>query len=434
MINFLKSFFFRKGKQGLQPECLPILARLFNEEYYLKNNPDVLQSRKNPFDHYVKHGFKERRLPCAESEITDAVTRASESQSYTTSIVEYKGAFAKAKIETLYEKKLVMPYHSKGNFFFKEISQHIANAAIEAGFDAKLIDEKEFKELKKNKDTHCFFVAPQEFFFLGRKDNLHRHAKSFIPNVTYLLAEQPQTVFFLSQLEYVFDDAHIVDMNFHASAYLQSLGVKCHYLPLGWSESLESDRTRHFGKSATGMHIPQQAYLVDGTNTALNRPIDAVFVGNGCERRQSFFASYAAQLSNFDMAVFMPDWKVPHASGGLATLDANDSIALCQRSKIFLNIHRDNFEYFEWHRICMIGFLSGSLVLTEPVFKVPEFRSGVHYLECTLEQMPEKIDWLLNTEEGREQLSQIALAGREAYLQTSMAEPLRNYLTFIFRG
>jgi len=216
----------------------------------------------------------------------------------------------------------------------------------------------------------------------------------------------------------------------HVATYLRSLGVECHYLSLGYIDSLKSDEIREFGQSAEDMYLPQKVFE-QGVPKLEERPVDAVFIGNGCERRQKFFGEHAEYLSNFNMSVFMPDWKIPHAAGGLATLDANDSLALCQRSKIFLNIHRDDFEYFEWHRICMRGFLSGALVLTEPVFKVPEFESGVHYLECSLEEMPEKINWLLNSNEGQEVLMQVSAAGREAYLNTSMPRSMSGYLSFV---
>lgn len=430
MIHFLKSFFSSIGKKNLPPACVEVLGELFDEEYYLENNADAAKSRLEPLDHYLEFGFGQRRQLCAESDIAKALLIASENSSNRNAVVEYQNEQDSGVSSN---SRLVLPYHTKGNFFFKEISQHIADAAIEVGFDAVLMDEKEFKELRVCSGIHCFFVAPQEFFYLGKKDRLHEHAKKFMPTVTYLLAEQPQTVFFLSQLEYIFDDVHIVDMNFHVATYLRSLKIPCHYFPLGWASSLEKNKQNGFGESIENMYLPEAALSKNDNSLddMDNRPIDVVFIGNGCKRRQRFFNEYAEPLSNFNMTVFAPDWQIPHSSGGLATLDVNDSITLCQRSKIFLNIHRDDFEYFEWHRICMRGFLSGALVLTEPVFSVPEFEAGTHYLQCTLDEMPEKMEWLLNTKDGQKTLKHVSEAGRQAYLGTSMASSVSSYLSFV---
>ena len=36
---------------------------LFDEQYYLKHNPDVKNSRISPIDHYLYFGYKEGRNP-----------------------------------------------------------------------------------------------------------------------------------------------------------------------------------------------------------------------------------------------------------------------------------------------------------------------------------------------------------------------------------
>ncbi|MBN2357276.1 glycosyltransferase [candidate division KSB1 bacterium] len=47
------------------PKRLILQSGLFDQEYYLKNNPDVAQNTKNPLRHFIRHGGFEGCKPCA---------------------------------------------------------------------------------------------------------------------------------------------------------------------------------------------------------------------------------------------------------------------------------------------------------------------------------------------------------------------------------
>ncbi len=53
----LRDFLLRTNKHYINPN--PI----FDGEYYLEENPDVAETKSNPFLHYLKHGWKEQRDP-----------------------------------------------------------------------------------------------------------------------------------------------------------------------------------------------------------------------------------------------------------------------------------------------------------------------------------------------------------------------------------
>jgi hypothetical protein len=65
-----------------------------------------------------------------------------------------------------------------------------------------------------------------------------------------------------------------------------------------------------------------------------------------------------------------------------------------------LNIHRDEFPYFEWHRVMMMGIEQGALVLSEPCLPSPGVEPGRHFLTATLDQMPEVLSRLLGSSDG----------------------------------
>jgi hypothetical protein len=88
-------------------------------------------------------------------------------------------------------------------------------------------------------------------------------------------------------------------------------------------------------------------------------------------------------------------------------------VGLAQRSKLLLNIHRDEFPYFEWHRMVCQGIWHRTLVVSEPCFRVPWLIPGQHYLECDAANMPELIDWLLNTDEGMAKAESVRAAALE---------------------
>ena len=73
---------------------------------------------------------------------------------------------------------------------------------------------------------------------------------------------------------------------------------------------------------------------------------------------------------------------------------------MAQRSKIHLNIHRDDVTYFEWHRMVLLGIWQKALMVTEPCFKVPGLNPGEHYFEGDISELPDAIEWFLETEEG----------------------------------
>ena len=80
--------------------------------------------------------------------------------------------------------------------------------------------------------------------------------------------------------------------------------------------------------------------------------------------------------------------------------------ALLQRSKVLLNIHRDDNSYFEWWRL-MQAFWQKTLVVTEPCVPHAIYRPGVHYLEEAPRHIPHLVDWVVRSPEGQAKADEV---------------------------
>jgi hypothetical protein len=72
-----------------------------------------------------------------------------------------------------------------------------------------------------------------------------------------------------------------------------------------------------------------------------------------------------------------------------------------RRSKIVLNLPREEIGLVDWRRMILGGFAQRALVVSGPLLPHPIFRPGVHYFEDSRRRIPKLIDWLIDTPEGR---------------------------------
>ena len=126
---------------------------------------------------------------------------------------------------------------------------------------------------------------------------------------------------------------------------------------------------------------------------------------------------------------------VPLIKGQDQALDTEAVIGLSRRSKILLNIHRDELPYFEWHRIMFHGLWQNTLVVTEPCHDVPGLVAGEHFVACSLAEMPAKIEWLLRDPVGQAAAERIRQAGhRTLKEQFSGSRVMSHALALIAAG
>ena len=88
-------------------------------------------------------------------------------------------------------------------------------------------------------------------------------------------------------------------------------------------------------------------------------------------RRQEFFARTAGFFSGISTFIYMPDGDSPFQKDETRTIDFSSFIGLVRRSKILLNVHRDNIPYFESQRITTLGLMQKTLVISEQCQRSP---------------------------------------------------------------
>jgi hypothetical protein len=166
----------------------------------------------------------------------------------------------------------------------------------------------------------------------------------------------------------------------------------------------EADRQHGFYRI-----LPPAAKLESGWATAFaDRPLDIAFFGTECPKRHRFFTQHAAFLADFHNFIYlrssMRGLIPPNGADASLTRLANH---VSRHAKITLNIHQDEFGYFEWHRIVRLGMATGSVVVSEPCLSHPLFRPGTHYFEETGRHIPNLLDWLLRSPEGRAEADRV---------------------------
>ena len=304
------------------------------------------------------------------------------------------------------------PFHlyssSLGNYFFHEMRDLLAAGLEELGLKVERRTEKD--GFAPGGGWHVV-MAPHEFFVLGAGQEL---AAQPLPKRLILInTEQPSTQWFQLAASF-FPKAHAIwDIDYLSSQRLRHAGWKCYYLPLGYVPEFPLfkkvvDLPFHYGTCFLEKPIrsrpPHAEPLAD-------RPIDVAFFGTLTPRRQSFLAAASPVLARYNCYLHLMDASRPLLPGQTTFMDTATVTGLVQRSKILLNIHRDNDLYFEWHRIVLLGIWHRPLVVSERCSPALPFRAGVDYVEAPLDDLPSALDYYLADPQGRQEAQSIAEEG-----------------------
>ncbi len=287
---------------------------------------------------------------------------------------------------------------SLGNCFMTEIADDLAASLAAAG--ARVIRGDE-RCSRAGRPKACIFVAPHEFFTLGRGPAWARPA--VLCDAVLYGTEQPQTTWFWRALPLTLAARGAMDLSWHTAALLGQVMPSRALLPgLRPAPFPVPAGLRSHPLLAGAWWLPNDR--IDPRTPLAERPLDLVFFGGDTPVRDRFFARNAARFAGYDTLIYLRKrGRGPvhprNVEGDLCTC----ALLACGRAKLTLSVHRDAFGFFEWHRLVRQAMATGSVAVTESCFPVPDFRPGVHYFCADAGHLPQLIDWLLRTPDGRAQ-------------------------------
>ena len=306
------------------------------------------------------------------------------------------------------EVRICVYVNSQGNFFHSEIAELLSQGLQASG----CFHVERRNECDEPDDTSLsLVVSPHEFYSLGRgKHFLQDRYRSFRKRSNLFLAEQPGSKHFSACLPFVAEARRTFDINYQSASLLRELGVDAHFLPVG---HLAAETVLNGDQEITTEDLRKRGLAVDWghAQSGPSRPIDIAFTGVLTRRRAEFFSRNADVFSRHRCVLALPTAAEPLVGDISSTLTTHEATALSQRSKILLNIHRNEAAYFEWHRIMIRGLWQKALVVSEPSPLPPGLKPGEHLMEAPLEEIPELLNWLLETPEGRSKAESVRLAG-----------------------
>jgi GT2 family glycosyltransferase/tetratricopeptide (TPR) repeat protein len=300
--------------------------------------------------------------------------------------------------------RFVLYTSSHGNYFFHEIRDLLASGLRELGHRVDYRDET--RAFDKQADWHMV-IAAHEFFELGQGKALAQ--RKWPVNLILLNTEQPSSHWLKLSAKHFDRAATIWDIDFESSLRICKSGYACDYLALGFVP----DGPMFQEVARLPLHDETRCLsseVRDRPGFGLSfreRPIDVFFLGHGSERRERFFATYAERLNRLRCFLHKPSVMRPLIPGQTTKMNTLTTVGLAQRSKVLLNIHHGSDRYFEWHRLVLLGMAQHALVITEPCSIAPPFRAGRDYVEASLDQLPERIEYYLGSPAGQEEAQQI---------------------------
>ena len=369
------------------------LLPIYSDDAYLKLNRDIMASDMPPSAHALVYGFPEGRAVFDKGAVARGLGHLSR-----LNLDKPAGAGAGGALP----EAVGIYVNSLGNGFIKEIGADLVLSLVAAGVNAKLYDQDSDID---DRPPVSVIMAPHEFFHLGvgrdwARDDIVR--RSFMFNT-----EQPQTIWFERGVPFMLMSLGVIDICSQIAAMFIDAGVPAlHFnpeiLPQGnWllAEDMTHSMVRILPKQARTPPRPETRFV--------ERPIDISFFGGTSSHREAFFVRNAQFLAEYECFLYYRRFEGPHTNSARDGILSRLGGHVTAHSKITLNIHRDDYGFFEWHRIVKLAMAGGSVVASEPCLPHPLFKPGIHFFEETGRHMPDLLDWLLKSEDGRRQAEKV---------------------------
>ena len=125
-----------------------------------------------------------------------------------------------------------------------------------------------------------------------------------------------------------------------------------------------------------------------------HRPIDVTYLGSADERRDALIANYGQWWSHRQVAMLVPT-VAPKPAARADYLVDSDKYRHLSRSKLLVNLHRDQTKSFEWVRVLQ-AMANGCVVVSEPSLDHAPLVAGEHFVAASAESLPHVVEGLLH--------------------------------------
>jgi len=404
---------------------------LFNSRYYLSTNPEPKRADITALEHYLLYGAQNRCDPSPEFDTKYYLSQLStEIDPTEPALIHYmkigksqelstcdSGKIRRNILDNYLQAELWLPTsstpqlfvyaNSKGNFFMRQIADLYVAGLESVHVKAKRADE----DTLLPPGALPIIIAPHEFFTLG---NGPKRIQDLLKKSIVINTEQPDTPWLETAKPFLMKARKVFDLSPNSACELRKIGIKTYYLPLGYVKNFKPF-DMHLKTEILDMlpGLPNGVFNLSFQDSNWDhRPVDIVMLAAASRYRQQCLSKLARTLSDYACYINLP---VPSGafvkSHGQITPEI--AVGLSRSSKILINLHQSELPYFEWHRIVLLGIWQKTLIVTEPCEMIPGFIPGVHFIECSVDEMPNTLFWLLNTEDGKNKAIRIC---EQAYL------------------
>ena len=391
-----------RGRLNLQRSDIAIERlsrfRLFSPNDYRTWHKDI--GAMPPAKHFIGYGADERRKAATPVHIARILGGLSNDALPAAETIGPEPAARRLTVG-IYVSSL-------GNTFLREIAEGLQDLLKSAGHT--VIEGDENSEIEARPE-HCIYVAPHEFFLLGRGREWVRD--DVLASACMYCTERATTVSFWESLPIVLMANSVVDMSLPlASLFSEAMPAACIFPGVSKTpRPMSPDLLDH-------PLLRGQRWWTTGVEGEAGgeRPLDVSFFGTKSSRRARFLARNADRLSSYETMIYL---RTKNALEPMNVSTGEDGLmdvaryAACH-ARVLLNVHQDEFPYFEWHRLVYHGMANSSVVVSEPCFANPEFEPNVHYLGEESHHLMQLVEWVLNDRDGGEKADAVAGAALRA--------------------
>lgn len=362
-------------------EALPFFSR----RGYLRLNPDIADGSRSGAA-VTRHALEVGCLAATPIFPPEEVARSLAQVSMSAMHAEGFPRIKKDSVTAIRSLDVLVSSH--GNVFMAQIAEDLARDFADCGVQVRLLDESADYA---DRAQCSLVVAPHEFFLLGAGVDWIK--PEFVQNAFMYNTEQAQTPWFGRALPFLLASSGVLDLSAVLPPIFREAGVNAHHLEprirLGEVELTEEELEHPLAQV-----IPEHPAKADWDQ----RPLAVTFLGNESLRRDQTLARLAPRIAEFENFIYYVRRTSPIKDLTLAKLGE----FAAARSKVYLNIHRDEFPYFEWHRIVRQGMANDAVVLTDTCLPHPVYRAGTHYVQTEARYLADAIEWILFDPEGQQ--------------------------------